>query len=289
MTNKPLTFSFVIAAYNAAGHLYKNLNSMKFLHYDKSLYEVVVVDDGSTDDTKETLEKIKKINIVYVRTERSGAPHARNVGIEKSKNTVIVFLDSDVILEKNILKAYSKDFNDNDIDIVQGNVWEQMVNTKLTAIHSRWRHSVFLDKVQSNNGLLKTLDTRNVAVKKSLLKKFVESGKDLFNEKMTTTNGEDRELGYRLVDFGAKIILNEKAIVYHKDPITLWGIFMQKYKHAKGDAKLGISERIYDLSNFNRAVLRPKRFGVPISFSFLAWVFHICGSEIEIARERLRI
>ena len=262
---------------------------MKLLDYDRSFYEVVVVDDGSTDGTKEKLEEIKGINIVYVRTERHGAPHARNIGIEKSKNTVIVFLDSDVILEKNILKAYSKDFSNKYIDIVQGNVWEQMINTKLTAIHSKWRHSAFLDKVQSSDGFLKTLDTRNVAVKKSLLKKFAESGNDLFNEKMTTTNGEDRELGYRLVEFGAKIILDEKAIVYHKDPITLWGIFMQKYKHAKGDAKLGISERIYDLSNFNRAVLRPTRFGVPIPFSFLAWAFHICGSEVEIARERFKI
>jgi len=284
MSKKTVTFSFVIAAYNAAEHLRKNLASMKELSYDKSLFEVVVVDDGSTDNTESVINKVKRLNIVYIRGERHGAPYARNVGIRHSKNNIIVFLDSDVILQKDILRIYAKDFERKDIDAVQGNVWEQMINTPLTAIHSKWRQSAFLDKVWLENGLIKTLDTRNVAVRKSILDKFEKSGNYLFNERMTTTNGEDRELGYRLVEFGAKILLDDKAIVYHKDPTTHLKIFMQKYRHAKGDAKLGISERLYDISNFNRAVIRPTRLGVPLYFSFLAWAFHVCGSELEIAK-----
>ncbi len=287
MKNKAITFSFVIAAYNAADHLCKNLTSMKQLDYSKSHFEVVVVDDGSTDNTKDVLKNISEVNIVYVKTERHGAPHARNVGIKRSKNTIIVFLDSDVILEKDILRKYAKDFERKDVDAVQGNVWMQMIKTPVTSIHSKWRQSAFLDKVQSENGFIKTLDTRNVAVRKTLLDRFVKSDNHLFNEKMTTTNGEDRELGYRLVEFGARILMDDKVIVYHKDPTTYLKIFMQKYRHAKGDAKLGISERLFDLSNFNRAVIRPLRFGVPLYFSFLAWVFHICGSEIEIAKMNL--
>lgn len=154
-------------------------------------------------------------------------------------------------------------------------------------MHSKWRRSTFMDKVMARNGLLATFVTRNLAIRKSFLFRFIKEGNFLFDERMFGTGGEDRELGYRLSRKGARIKLEEKAIVYHEDPIKLKDILIQKYNHGAGDAKLGICERFYDLRNFKRVVLKPLKVGVPLFFSLLIWVFHTIGSEKELLRQKL--
>jgi glycosyltransferase involved in cell wall biosynthesis len=282
--NNNITFSFIIPSYNAPEELFNCVKSIRKVDYKKKLYEIIIIDDGSDEKTHENLKKLSDSNTHIIYSSRQGAARARNLGIEKSKNDILVFLDQDVIVDPYILKIYKKVFDNNTVDIVQGNIWAQFYKSKLTDIHSKWRKSAFLDKVQTGEGCLKTLVTRNVALNKKYLEKFVRVGNSLLNEQMTTTGGEDRELGYRLSKFGARIMLEEKAIVYHKDPSNLWSIMVQKYRHGVGDTKLGIGERLYDLSNFRRVVINPIKVGVPIYFSFLAWCFHLAGCELEIIK-----
>lgn len=84
--------SIVVPTYNRAHFLPRALNSSigQCLIDD----EIIVVDDGSTDDTEKAVAPFRD-RIVYIRVENGGAGKARNIGVRRAKNPLIAFLDSD--------------------------------------------------------------------------------------------------------------------------------------------------------------------------------------------------
>jgi glycosyltransferase involved in cell wall biosynthesis len=96
MTNslKPPTVSVVIPTYNRAGVISKPIHSILAQTYQD--FEIIVVDDCSSDDTEQVLESFKEPRIRYIRHQtNSGAAVARNTGIDSSTGAYIAFLDSD--------------------------------------------------------------------------------------------------------------------------------------------------------------------------------------------------
>ncbi len=85
-------FSIIIPNYNKEKYIEECLQSITNQTLDKSKYEVLVIDDGSTDNS---LDIIKKYPVKLFHTERKGAGGARNLGIEKATGEYILFLDSD--------------------------------------------------------------------------------------------------------------------------------------------------------------------------------------------------
>jgi glycosyltransferase involved in cell wall biosynthesis len=84
--------SIVIPTYNTAGYISETLNSIFIQSYED--YEIIVVDDGSTDNTREVLEPYME-NTRYIYQENRGRAGARNTGIKAAKGKYIAFLDSD--------------------------------------------------------------------------------------------------------------------------------------------------------------------------------------------------
>ncbi len=99
-TENPLV-SIIIPTYNYAGYLPGAIQSCLDQSY-KSL-EIIVVDDGSTDNTKEIAEHYGK-NILYIHQENSGVSSARNRGLEVAKGDFIAFLDADDYLTENAIE-----------------------------------------------------------------------------------------------------------------------------------------------------------------------------------------
>lgn len=87
-----LTVSVTIPTYNRAHLIRRAVDSV--LNQTKPGDEVIVVDDGSSDNTEEILKPYGD-NIRYIRTVNSGAGAARNRGIQEARNTLVAFLDSD--------------------------------------------------------------------------------------------------------------------------------------------------------------------------------------------------
>lgn len=88
------TVSVVIPAYNAAQWLSETIESV--LAQSLPPFEVIVVDDGSTDNTQEVLARFRGM-IDVISQENKGLPTARNVGIRAAKGSLIAFLDADDI------------------------------------------------------------------------------------------------------------------------------------------------------------------------------------------------
>lgn len=95
--------SVIIPTYNRAGMIKRSIDSV--LNQTYSDFELIVVDDGSTDHTEQIINNYEDVRLRYLRTEqRYGANHARNIGIENAEGEFIAFQDSDDFWTKDKLE-----------------------------------------------------------------------------------------------------------------------------------------------------------------------------------------
>lgn len=113
-----MNISIIIAAYNAENTIEKTLNSLLSQTYKN--FEIIIVDDGSTDKTSDIVlkyqEKDKRIKII--NQKNNGPYKAREVGVSHSKGEYITFIDADDLLKINTLEKAIKRLKNPDIDTV---------------------------------------------------------------------------------------------------------------------------------------------------------------------------
>lgn len=102
--------SIIIPSYNSANTIFGTLvtiNNQILSERERDLIEVIVVDDGSTDDTKSRiLQQNYNFSLKYIRQANAGRSSARNVGVKNATGETLIFLDSDVLLEKNFVREH---------------------------------------------------------------------------------------------------------------------------------------------------------------------------------------
>ena len=104
--------SVIIPTYNRAGTIKRSVESVLNQTYDK--LEVIIVDDGSTDNTSEVVESIKDDRVRYIKLEKNqGVSHARNYGVSQANYDMIAFHDSDDAWRIDKLEKQIKKYNDN--------------------------------------------------------------------------------------------------------------------------------------------------------------------------------
>jgi len=143
----------IIVAYNAEGikNIFKEcLDSALNLKYDN--YEVIVVNNGSTDRTREILEDYEK-DLKIINLKRNlGLAGARNIAYENSKSEFVLLLDSDVIPEKDSLKELVKiSIKDNKIGALGGIQvdYKKRNITGLGALIEIYGNNIFIDSIPS--------------------------------------------------------------------------------------------------------------------------------------------
>jgi glycosyltransferase involved in cell wall biosynthesis len=133
-----LKFSIIIPTYNRANFIVSTIHSA--LNQTYSDLEIIIVDDGSTDNTKEVVSLINDSRVIYFRKENAERGAARNFGINKATGDYITFLDSDDLLYPDYVKnAFDCIVNYNrppflhlayEIKSVSGKVLSRMDNIK---------------------------------------------------------------------------------------------------------------------------------------------------------------
>lgn len=123
-----MTFSIIIPIYNSALYVKKCIDSVKSQSF--SDFEVILINDGSTDNSLEIIkQEIKDDSRFYVYTKNnSGVSSSRNLGLEKAKGDYIIFIDSDDWIEPTLLQEiYEKR---NKADIIQYDFFEANETSK---------------------------------------------------------------------------------------------------------------------------------------------------------------
>jgi glycosyltransferase involved in cell wall biosynthesis len=105
-------FSIVIPTYNRLPILQKCLTALENQQYQEIItdYEVIVVDDGSTDQTLEWLEnnQVKLPHVRWFCQVHQGPAAARNLGVEQAKGDTIIFIDSDLVVTEIFLQSHAE-------------------------------------------------------------------------------------------------------------------------------------------------------------------------------------
>lgn len=110
-----IKYSFIVPVYNTEKYLKKCLDSLVNQMYKD--FEIIVVNDGSTDKSSSIISKYQKKykNIIVIDKENEGLSMARNRGVQKSSGKYIIFVDSDDYVSNKLLEEVDKKIDDSDI------------------------------------------------------------------------------------------------------------------------------------------------------------------------------
>ncbi|WP_414546122.1 glycosyltransferase family 2 protein [Nostoc sp. CCY0012] len=215
-------FSVVIPTYNRQPILEKCLRALEVQELSASSpvneYEIVLVDDGSTDGTLEWLlaHKEEFPHVRWFEQDHAGPAAARNLGVKQALGDTIIFIDSDLVVLPNFLQAHAE-------ALVQGR--EKLASDSETVL-SADRFFTYGAVVNTCNFDHPTSEpykitdfsaaffaTGNVAIAKHWLEKA-----GLFDTSFQLYGWEDLELGVRLKKLGLKLIKCPAAVGYHWHP-----------------------------------------------------------------------
>jgi len=196
----------------------------KLLDQTADDYEVIVVDDGSTDRTRELMSKTDNPQFLYLRNKKNmGQPFSRNRGIKSAKGEIIMFVDSDVLVDRKFIKDHLKIHERDDKLIVQG-----MVR------HIKTPRDYGKPNLRIDGLCLVGLVTQSV----SIGKKWLEEVGGLDESFGVTMGYEDIELGRRLKGIGLKTVYAWKScLAWHVDGYEtnerLQAVFSKAYMFGK--------------------------------------------------------
>lgn len=214
MQNNKFDASVVIPVYNAQETIQLCLDSLARQNYPKNKYEIICVDDGSTDSSLEIINSFQSgVSIKSSTQQNSGPAFARNKGAQLAKGSIVVFTDSDCELSPDWLNEMLKPFEDEYVGGVQGRYKTKQKELcpllDQIDIEGRYRKMMKSENIDS-------IGTYSAAYR---LKLFLDLGG--FNTKYKVACGEDFEFSYLVAKNDYKMVFANKAVCYHTHPETL--------------------------------------------------------------------
>lgn len=212
--------SIVIPAYNSEKTIGECLSSL--LNQTKKPDEIIVVDDGSEDRTKDIVRKFK--NVILLEQKHKGPAVARNIGAKRAKGEILLFTDSDCMPNKDWVSEMTKPFENKEIVGVQGRY-----ETKQNGLIARFTQLEIEDRYDRMRKF-ETIDFVGSYSAGYRKRTFIEFNG--FDESFPTASGEDPELSFKLSKAKHKMVLNDKAVVYHNHVSSLRAYLRQKFWRA---------------------------------------------------------
>lgn len=198
--------SIIIPMYNARETITKVLEAILNQEYD-SPYEVIVVDDGNTDNSLELASRfLNKHNLTIINQLHKGAAAATNKGISAAQYDIVCSIDSDVVVYKDWLGKIIAEFNDERVAAVQGNYTTPNHNMSLLARMAGYDFERRYDDIKEK--YVTHVDTGNTAYRRSALEKV-----GLFDTSFIYAY--DNDMSYRLLKKGYLLVFKKDAFCDH--------------------------------------------------------------------------
>lgn len=216
--------SIIIPNYNKGEYIEECLNSI--INQNYSDYEIIVIDDCSTDNSLSILEKFNKkyefITLIKHNYNKNGS-NTRNEGIEIAKGDYILFFDSDDILEPNILKICMKKIIETNADLLIANYYNLKDSKKAIDINNDVVDDVYIGKAKIFNRIVNLPPV---------------PGNKIFKKDIIIKNKI----------YWANILINQDLSYYYKyilfcDKVVTIADLMYSHRY--------VSDSVYNVKNFN--------------------------------------
>ena len=241
--------SIIICTYNRSKLLKETLQSVQNQDFQSDQYEIIVVDNNSTDDTKDVVAEMAKASPVstgYVFEYMQGLSNARNAGINNSEGEIIVFTDDDVEAERSWLRELFAAFETPGVAAAGGPIRPIWPFEKPEWITENWQGYFTVNEFPEAREAGEFRNPNypwgaNMAFRRSILKKT-----DLFSPALgrigaCLLSNEELRLFRAIEEMGHRIVLAPDAVIHHKIPPErvrkLW-LYHRTYWQGRSEAIL---------------------------------------------------
>lgn len=276
-----MDFSVIVCTYNRAHNLPRCLGALARQQGAEAIaWEVVVVDNNSTDDTRAAVERLARelpITVRYAHEPQQGLNYARNTGIRESSGTYFSYVDDDIEVSPQWLSSLYGNFVANDADAVGGRIHLDP-NTTLPNWIGDDETKGFLgfqdfgDEPFRMDGRRRYPYGGNMAFHRRVVERIgyfnpLLGRKGEGRKRSELFKGAETDYFHRLADSGEVCIRYEpNAIVYHQvQPFQL----RKKYFRTI-HSNAGYQRAFYDTSDFPHTVLGVPRYLYPMLLSNIA-------------------
>ncbi|MFH1117127.1 MAG: glycosyltransferase [Pseudomonadota bacterium] len=223
--------SIIIPVHNGRETIGRCLDSL--IRIDHPDFEIIIVDDGSTDETPEICAGYSRVRLV--RMPKGGPSKARNAGIRISRGEFVAFTDGDCIVDRDWLKELERGFTSPDMAGVGGDQKSPDDDTGTGVLIQAFLKSVgFVADYVKTGASMRETDHNPTC--NAMYRKIIVEDVGGFNEDLWP--GEDVELDLLIRRRGYKLIYNPAAVVAHYRPGTYRGFARMLYRYGNAQGYL---------------------------------------------------
>ncbi|MDO4761367.1 MAG: glycosyltransferase family 2 protein [Corynebacterium sp.] len=220
--------SIIVPCFNEARVLPACVRSVLRSEYE--FFELIIVDDGSTDNTKEVMLELGKLDsrIITIHQRNAGKGAALNTGTEYASGEFLMYVDADGVFRPDTIAEMLRAFRHAKVGAVCGDDRPVNVDRTLTTLLALISHvgTGYVRRALAVVNCLPVVSGNIGMFRRSVLQ---ETGLLL-----TDSLGEDLELTWRVHRAGFQVAFAPRAIVYAESPSTLRGLWRQRVRWARG-------------------------------------------------------
>ncbi|MQY07464.1 bifunctional polysaccharide deacetylase/glycosyltransferase family 2 protein [Actinomadura macrotermitis] len=224
---EPPPLSVIVPAYNEEAGIAATVRSLLDTDYPAP-FEVIVVDDGSTDRTAEIVEALALPGVRLIRKPNGGKPSALNTGAAAARTDVLVLVDGDTVFQRDTLRHLVAPLDDPRVGAVSG-------NTKVAnrgGVLGRWQHIEYVIGFNLDRRMfdvLQCMPTIPGAIGAFRRAALLEVG-GVHDD----TLAEDTDLTMAICRAGWRVVYEEKALAWTEAPDSLRQLWRQRYRWCYG-------------------------------------------------------
>jgi len=218
--------SIIVPAYNEAANIAHTVRSLAASDYPN--FEIIVVDDGSTDATAHIARGLRLPGVRVISQPNAGKPAALNTGIRAARSDLLVLVDGDTVFERHALGHLVQPFADPSVGAVSGNT--KVANRR--GLLGRWQHLEYVIGFNFDRRLfdlgrcMPTVPGAIGAFRRTALARVAGVPAD--------TLAEDTDLTMALLRDGWRAVYTDRAIAWTEAPATVRQLWRQRYRWCYG-------------------------------------------------------
>ena len=289
-TNTP-TCDVIIPAYNEGRNVYDTVKSVIECDYDPEKLHVIVVDDGSKDDTRlwitRAMKDFPRVRAIF-KVRNAGKKHAMSDAFKTTTAEVVITIDSDCIIAKDAISNIVRPFVDKKIGAVAGNIRvhnlndgfiPQMMDTVLTFCYE------FLRTSQSRFGTVMCAAGAFSAFRREAVFPLLDKWLNQRFLGLPANIGEDRALTTMLLRNEWNVVYQTNAVVYTNMPSNYPAMCKMLVRWMRGDIRENIQMFTYVFRKFNPLDMRT----TCLQLHYIALVIGICAPVFSLPMSLLCI